>query len=169
MSLSSITYIESTSVHHHSDVRPGFFEQGFEAAQMDAPSQFPSGSARCEETSWGTLYDFGHCGSREYAGRSFCPPAGASIEVNEAVVSVAAPAASGQRVGIPVNAAQHTPGPVVCVTVRVSDQLARQLIGLDPAYADAMGNERDARIIRERAQRMWDALIAIAKANGGAS
>lgn len=30
-----------------------------------------------------------------------CPPAGASAEVNEAAVSVAAPAASGQSAGIP--------------------------------------------------------------------
>lgn len=30
-----------------------------------------------------------------------CPPAGASVEVNEAAVSVAAPAASGQSAGIP--------------------------------------------------------------------
>ncbi|WP_157007932.1 hypothetical protein [Xenophilus azovorans] len=31
-----------------------------------------------------------------------CPPAGASAEVNEAAVSVAAPAASGQSAGIPI-------------------------------------------------------------------
>jgi hypothetical protein len=65
--------------------------------------------------------------------------------------------------------AQHPSGPAVRVAVEVSDQLARQLTGSDPADLESAGNERDARLIRERAQRMWRALITIAATTGSAS
>jgi hypothetical protein len=68
-----------------------------------------------------------------------------------------------------VSGARHSPGPAVRVAVQASDKLARQLTGFDPADLESAGNERDARLIRERAQRMWDALIAIAADAGSAA
>ncbi|MFT4267474.1 MAG: hypothetical protein QM586_09670, partial [Xenophilus sp.] len=100
MHLFSLSRINAEHVHHADDVRPEFYDSCREAALMDAPAQFPRGSAFVDVQEWGA-YDMGFCGSREYAGRSFCPPAGASSEVNEAASSPAAPAASGQSVGIP--------------------------------------------------------------------
>lgn len=58
----------------------------------------------------------------------------------------------------------HETGSVtVAVRVVVTDALVIKLTGFDPAYEEAMGNTRDARVIRERAQCMWDALLAIAR------
>lgn len=64
--------------------------------------------------------------------------------------------------------AQHTLAREVLVQAAVSDKLVHQLTGMDPAYYDATGNKADAAVVRERAQRMWDALIDIAKAQGSA-
>lgn len=60
-------------------------------------------------------------------------------------------------------------GPSVLVAAQVTDALVRQLTGSDAQYYEATGNHRDAAVVRERAQRMWDALIDIASATGSAA
>ena len=104
MSLSSLIVMSANAVHRSGDYRDDFdWLECREGALMDAPQQFPSGSARFDDG-----FDVGFCGCRECAGRIFveaapaafdCPPAGAPQGVNEAESSLAAPSASGQRVG----------------------------------------------------------------------
>lgn len=65
--------------------------------------------------------------------------------------------------------AQSTSGTTALVHREVSDQLVCQLTGHDVAYFRATGNLADAVTARERAQRMWDALVNIANATGSAT
>lgn len=70
---------------------------------------------------------------------------------------------------LPTSIPKTSPEPSVLVGAQVTDALVRQLTGSDAQYYEATGNARDAAVVRERAQRMWDALVDIARTTGDQS
>ena len=66
--------INPPDVHHGAEMRadwPVYCDGWADAKAMDAPQQFPSGSARVYETGYGSLIETGWCGSRECTDRLF--------------------------------------------------------------------------------------------------